>query len=513
MQTVMNPSPRFPSSLRGLRSAIALALLVFVLAVPAALSAYNLEDRVQRVTLENGLRVLLVERHTSPTVSFYIRHLVGAVDEADGQTGAAHLLEHMLFKGTTTIGTKNIKEEQKVLARIRETGEALDRERMKGDRADKAQVEKLARELQELQNEAKEWVVENEIDRLYSEAGGADLNASTGQDVTTYKVSLPSNRIELWARIEADRMTNPVLREFYTERNVVMEERRQTYESVPSRMLSELFLAQAFTASPYRRPIIGWPSDIAFLSPVYLESFFKRYHSPNNTVIAIVGDIHPGRTLEVVRKYFGAIPAHAIPAHHVTGEPVQKGEKRVELVADANPTLIIGWHKPTLPSFDDYVFDVIEALLSKGRTSRFHRSIVQGSQIAEDVSAVNGMPGARYANLFMVTGTPRHPHDAEELEKAVYEQIEKLKKEPVKKQELEKIINQLRSEFIRGLSSNSGLASQLSYYEIITGDYRYMTRYVEMIEKIAPKDIQEAAKKYFTEENRTVAVLVKKEKP
>jgi predicted Zn-dependent peptidase len=197
----------------------------------------------------------------------------------------------------------------------------------------------------------------------------------------------------------------------------------------------------------------------------------------------------------------------------VTEEPAQSGEKRTELVAEANPSLVIGWHKPTLPSFEDYVFDVIEALLSKGRTSRFHRSIVQGKQIAEDVNAANGMPASRYPNLFMVTGTPRHPHTAEELERAVYEEIDKLKKEPVKKQELEKIINQLRAEFIRDLSSNSGLASRLSYYEIITGDYRYMTRYVEMIEKVTPKDILAAAKKYLVEENRTVAVLIKKEKP
>ena len=501
----------------GKRTARHIALLAaaaFLVALtPAAAPAYNLEDRVQRVTLENGLKVLLVERHTSPTVSLYIRHLVGAADEAEGQTGAAHLLEHMLFKGTRTIGSKNFKEEERVLKRVRETGAALDRERMKGARADEAEIKRLEQQLKELQSEAREWVVENEIDRLYTENGSVDLNASTGQDVTTYKVSLPSNRIELWARIEADRMMNPVLREFYTERDVVMEERRQTYESVPARKLSELFLASAFTASPYRRPIIGWPSDIAYLSPDTLESFFKQYHSPGNTVIAIVGDIHAGKTLQLVKKYFGPVPSHKLAGHHVTEEPVQNGEKRTELVAEANPYLAIGWHKPTLPSFEDYVFDVIEALLSKGRTSRLHRSIVQGRQIAEDVSAANGMPAARYPNLFMVTGTPRHPHTAEELEQAIYEEIDRLKKEPVKKQELEKIINQLRAEFIRDLSSNSGLASRLSYYEIITGDYRYMTRYVEMIEKVTPKDIMAAAKKYLIEENRTVAVLVKKEKP
>jgi len=292
-----------------------------------------------------------------------------------------------------------------------------------------------------------------------------------------------------------------------------MEERRQTYESVPARKLSELFLATAFTASPYRRPVIGWPSDIAYLSPDTLEAFFKQYHSPANTVIAIVGDIHAGKTLELVKTYFGRIPAHPPKVRRVTEEPPQNGQKRIELVADASPSLIIGWHKPTLPSFEDYVFDVIEALLSKGRTSRLHRAVVQGKQIAEEVSAVNGMPGARYANLFMITGTPRHPHGADELEEAVYGELEKLKKEPVKKQELEKIVNQLRAEFIRELNSNAGLASRLSYYEIIAGDYRYMTRYIEMIEKVTPKDIMEAAKKYLIEENRTVAVLRKKVMP
>ena len=172
------------------------------------------------------------------------------------------------------------------------------------------------------------------------------------------KVSLPANRIELWARIEADRMTNPVLREFYTERDVVMEERRQTYESVPSRKLMELFLSTAFTASPYRRPIIGWPSDISFLTPEYLEAFFKQYHSPNNTVIAIVGDINTAKMLEIVKKYFGSIPSHKLESHHVTTEPVQGGEKRT----DSSPWKPVSHHRLgqlTLPSFEDYVFEVL----------------------------------------------------------------------------------------------------------------------------------------------------------
>jgi len=189
----MSLSNRKPCALPlRLITPVVIAIMLAVLLNPGALPAYNLEDRVQRVTLENGLRVLLVERHTSPTVSLYIRYLVGAVDDGEGKTGAAHLLEHMLFKGTETIGTKNSKEEEKVLKKIREKGTELDRERMKGPRAHEAEIASMAKELKELQSEAKEWYIENEIDRLYAENGAVDLNASTGQDVTTYKVSLPA---------------------------------------------------------------------------------------------------------------------------------------------------------------------------------------------------------------------------------------------------------------------------------------------------------------------------------
>ncbi len=227
--------------------------------------SYDLEKRVSKHTLANGLKILLVERHLSPIVSFYIRHRVGAVDDADGRTGTAHILEHMLFKGTKTIGAKNYAKEEKVLKSIAKTGRALDLEKKKGKDADKSRIESLTGELEALQNRHKELFVENEIDRLYTENGADDINASTGQDLTSYHTSLPSNKIELWARIEADRMANPVFRQFYSERDVVMEERRQRIESNPEGQLYEQFLAAAFIAHPYRRPIIGWASDIRFL--------------------------------------------------------------------------------------------------------------------------------------------------------------------------------------------------------------------------------------------------------
>lgn len=489
-------------------------LFILVVVIPlilkATASGYDLEERVREISLENGLKVLMLERHHVPTVSLYIRHKAGAVDEISGRTGTAHLLEHMMFKGTKTIGTKNFKEEKKVIDEITSLGNAFDSERLKGDTTDKKKLEKLKQQLEVLQKKEKEWIVENEIGRLYTENGGVNLNASTGQDLTTYHVSLPSNKLELWARIESDRMTNPVFREFYTERDVVMEERKQTTESIPARLLMEQFLASAFLAHPYRRPVIGWASDMKFLNIDYTKEFFRYYYAPNNTVIAIVGDIFPDEAINIIKKYFGKIPSRKLPPSHITKEPEQKGERRVELAYDANPSLTIGYHKPTLPSLDDYVFDVIDSLLSVGRTSRLFKVLVEEKGIAESVNTANGIPGARFPNLFTIFATPRYPHTTGELEDVIYKELEKLKKEPVTKREIEKTKNQLKANIIRDLNSNSGLADMLSYFEAVAGDYRYITRHIDMVEKITPEDIIKAAQKYLTRDNRTVAVLKRK---
>ncbi len=484
--------------------------VLLIIIMPSAGYSYEMGNRVLSYTLQNGLRIIMVERHLSPTVSLYIRHRVGAVNESDGRTGTAHLLEHMLFKGTKTIGTKNYREEYRILKSIAETGRKLDLEKMKGEKANKRRVQTLSARMEILQEKHKKWFVENEIDRLYVENGGDNINASTGQDLTTYHVSLPSNKIELWARIEADRMTAPVLREFYSERNVVMEERKQRIESEPEGQLYEQFLAAAYIAHPYRRPVLGWPSDMKFLNLDYTEAFFKRYHAPNNTIIAVVGDIDPADTVKIIKKYFGAIPSHHLDPSPVTEEPPQKGERRVDIVSDANPQMIIGYHKPAMPDYDDYVFDVMESILSKGRTSRFYKVLVEEKAFAESVHAVNGLPGAKYNNLFAIFAKPRHPHTSAELESAIYDEIEKLKTKTVAERELQKVKNQMKADFIRSLNSNSGLANLLSYFEAITGSYQYITDHIKVIERVTSDDITRVAKKYLTPDNRTVAKLVYK---
>lgn len=487
-----------------------IAGILFCISIPEAAFAYDLEKKVVSHTLRNGLKILMVERHLSPTVSFYIRHRVGAVDEADGRTGTAHLLEHMLFKGTKTIGTKSFQKEEEILKNIGKIGESLDIERRKGKGADKARIESLTKDLEALQNTHKKYFVDNEIDRLYTENGANDINATTGKDLTSYHVSLPSNKIELWSRIEADRMTSPVFREFYSERSVVMEERRQRIESDPEGQLYEQFLAAAYVAHPYRRPILGWPSDIQFLDPGYMEAFFKSYHGPNNTVIAIVGDIDPAATLNIVKKYFGSIPRRDLNPSPITEEPPQKGERRINITSDANPAIIIGYHKPAMPEYDDYVFDVLEYIFSKGRTSRLYKTIVEEKGIAKSIVTANGVPGSKYPNLFVIFAKPRHPHTSTEVELSIYEEIKRIKTNAVSTRELEKSKNQLKADFIKNLDSNLELANMISYFEILIGDYRYITNHIKIIEKVTPEDIMRVANKYFIPENRTVANLVKK---
>ncbi len=485
------------------------SMALFLCFLPVAAFPFSLEGRVKEYTLENGMKVLLLERHESPTLSFYIRFRVGAVDENMGMTGTAHLLEHMLFKGTKTLGTKNYAEEEKVLSRMDSIVLSLEAEKAKGDKADQDFLKYLGENLRKLQAEHKKWVVKDEIERLYSQNGAVGFNAFTSQDSTAYVVSLPSNRLELWARIESDRLLNPVLREFYSERDVVMEERRRSYDSNPQRKLVENFLAAAFMASPYGRPIIGWASDIQSLDRQATEEFFRTFYSPANTVLAVVGDVNPEEALPVIKKYFERIPRQVLPPPLKTGEPEQAGERRIRVETDANPQLVMGFHKPNAPHPDDAVCEIIEGILSYGRTSRLYRRLVEDEKIAVEASASNGFPGERYPNLFILSGTPRHPHTAEELEKALLGELEQLKKEPVSDPDLQKIKNQIQTSFLRKLDSNSSLAYWLSYGQSLFGDWRYVTDRIKAYEKVTAEDVRRVARKYFIPKNRTVATLVK----
>lgn len=481
--------------------------LIILLQICGLAHAIDLEKKIIKTKLDNGLTVLMMERKFSPTVSLFIRYRVGAVDETKGQTGAAHFLEHMMFKGTSTIGTKNFAKEKKLLSQIEQVGQALDDERSKGNKADQKRVMSLAAQLKKLQDEHRKYYIPNEIDRLYTENGGENMNATTGQDITTYFISLPSNKIELWARIESDRLLNPVFREFYTERDVILEERRQRVETSPDGKLYESFMNKAYQVHPYGLPIIGSQEDIVLLNQTAIRQIHQKYLSPEQIVIAVVGDIHPQKTLKLINKYFGRIPAGGHKPASIPAEPSQTKERNVEVLFDANPAMIIGYHKPTAPSHEDYVFDLLETILSKGRTSRFYSTLVLKKQIAESISVNNGTPAARYPNLFTIFARPRHPHTNDELRDAILQELENIKAIPLPEAELAKAKKQLKMDYLKSLDSNSELASVLSYFELMMGDYHYFSNYLSMIDKLTAADIQTAAVKYLSAENRTIAVL------
>lgn len=482
-------------------------------------ASFGLADRVVEEKLANGLTVLMVERHQTPVVSLNMTFGVGGVNEQVGQTGLAHLYEHMAFKGTRTVGTKNYEKERPILDELFRVGTELEqRQRELARRTperpvgaeDRAAIEGMHKRFTELQEMAGQFVAANEMALLYQRHGGVGLNASTGKDLTRYMISLPANRLPLWAVLEADRMAHPVLREFYKERGVVMEERRLRNDDSPNGLLFETFTSTAFRAHPYSIPTIGWESDILSLTPADTEAFFKAYYGPGNATIAIVGDINPKDVMTLIEETFGRIPVASPQPSIITVEPPQRGERRVEVEFDAEPSVAIGFHKPALGHPDDYVLDVIDAVLTEGLTSRLYTNLVREKRIAASVNSDSNYPGVRAPNLFVLNATPLAPHTTAEVEAAIYAELERLKAEPVSAKELEKVLNNLDADLVRALRSNGGLASQLALYQTVAGDWRYALKARDKIAAVTPADIQRVAAEYFTKSNRTVATLVKK---
>ena len=486
-----------------------LFLTVAFILLSTPLHAATLEENVVEHTLKNGMKLLMVERHTSPTVSAWIRFRVGSVDERSDERGIAHLLEHMLFKGTTTLGTKDFAAEKPLLDAIEATAQALMGEKAKREKSDSAKIAELEKLLTKLEADASKYVVKDEFFELYATNGGTGYNAFTSRDGTTYLISLPANKLELWAAIESDRLQNAVLREFYTERSVVMEERRRSYDADPESKLWETFVAASFLTHPYGQPTIGWMSDIENLTRSKAEQFFHNYYAPNNAIVAIVGDINTKETIALVERYFGMIkPGKEMPP--VTAlEPKQSGERRIELVAEAEPTVMIGFHKPGIATPDGYVFDVITMILGSGRTSRFYKKLVIETQLATEIGAFDA-PGNRYPSLFVVSANPRAPHTVKEVEEAVQAELDLLKTTPVAERDLQRILNKIEYEEARRMGTNGGLARNLTEYEATTGSWRYMTENRGKIAKVTPADIQRVAATYFTRENRTVGFITKK---
>jgi predicted Zn-dependent peptidase len=488
---------------------IVVLLLALAPVAPSRLHAQDLaefEKRMTEFTLDNGLKFLVLERHEAPVVSFHTYANVGSVDEVKGITGLAHLFEHMAFKGTKTIGTKNYKAEAKAMAKMDKVFLAIKAEQRKGDKADKAKLEELQKQFEEAQKKAQEYIVHDEFEEVYSRSGASGFNAYTSWDATQYIVSLPSNKVELWMSLESDRFANPVLHEFYKERNVVMEERRMM-ENNPQGRLVEDFIATAYKAHPYGEPIVGHMSDIKTLTRAEAEAFFKKNYGPSNLTIAVVGDVEPQRVKKLAKKYFGRIHSGPKPEPVETEEPPQRGERRVVVEDPSQPLVVIGYHKASINHPDNAVFDCLSDIVGTGRTSRLYKSLVKEKKIAIQASGFQGIPGNKYPGLFLYFAVPAKGHTNQECEEAIYAEIEKLKTELVTPEELAKAKTRIRADIIRQLDSNSGMAELFTFYEVVTGDWRNLFKQLDDIEKVTADGIQRVAKEYFTSKNRTVGVI------
>lgn len=485
--------------------------ILLVLALPAFSFAQGFEDlekSVTEYTLSNGLKLIIMERHQAPVVSFCTYANVGAVNESKGITGISHLFEHMAFKGTKTIGTKNYQAEIEAMQKQDSLFNEILKERRKGKRADQQRLKNLGEEFAQAQEEAVKYVVSNEFGTVVEQEGGVGLNAGTGYDATFYFYNLPSNKLELWMSLESDRFLNPVLREFFKEKDVVMEERRLRTESNPGGKLFEEFLSTAYKAHPYGEPIIGHMSDIQAYTREDAEKQFREYYVPNNLIIGIVGDVKPKKVIKLAETYFGRIPRGPEPKPVVTVEPEQLGERRVQVEDKAQPILVMGYHKPSAAHPDDAVFDAISDYLGGGRSSRLYKSLVKEKRIAVAAFAIPGLPGTKYPNLFTFLAIPSKDHTNQECEEAIYEEIEKLKTELITPDDLKAIRTKARANFIRRLESNQGLAMQLTTYQAVLGDWRELFGQLNKINQITAEDIKRVANEYFKKTNRTVAELV-----
>jgi predicted Zn-dependent peptidase len=483
-------------------------LLLLAAALPlTAQDLASYEKRVTVKTLPNGLTVVLWRRPEAPVFSFFTLVDTGSAQDPLYKTGLAHMMEHMAFKGTPDIGTKDYAAEKVALENVERAYAAYEVERTKRVGQDPKKLEQLEKAWLEAVNEAHQYVISNQFGEIVESHGGVGLNAFTSYDETAYMYSMPANQVELWASLESDRLMHPVMRDFYKERNVVMEERRMRTDSTPTGRLVEQFLGTAFQANPYHRPTIGYASDLQSFSATDAAEFFKHYYVPSNMVVAVVGDLDPGQVFPIIERYFGRIPATPRPEEVVSHEPPQNSVREVNLHDPSQPFYLEGYHRPSYLDKDDAVYDAISDIMSNGRTSRLYRSLVRDKKIAAFAAGFSGWPGVKYSQLFAFYGVPLPGHTNEELQKAVREEIQKLKTQDITDEELQMFKTRTRADLIRGLASNEGLAQQLATYQTRYGDWRELFRYLDRVDKVTKADIRRVANQAFQDSNRTVGVI------
>ena len=484
-------------------------LYALLLAVSAA-SAQDLKSFEKRITvkvLPNGLTLVLCERHDAPVFSYTTFIDTGDVNDPTGESGLAHMFEHLAFKGTSQIGTTDYAAEKVALQKVEQANDAYEAEYLKPVGRSQQKLDDLHKAFLAAQDDAEKYVIPNQFTEVAEANGAHDLNAGTGLDDTQYFWSMPENRLELWAWMESSRLSDAVPREFYKERDVVMEERRMRVDSNPLGRLEEQFFATAYVAHNYGRSDIGWPSEVGQINATEAMAFHKKFYVGGNIVIAIVGDIDPKTALPMLEKYFSRVPAGSRPEEMTTVEPQQFAEKSLVIREQTQPVFLEGYHRPSYRDPDDAVYDAISDILSNGRVSRLYRSLVEEQQIAAEAIGESPVPGERYPSLFMFGAIPLPGHTPAEMRDAIHKEIEKLKTADVTDAELEMFKTRTRADLLRGLDDNQGLANSLAEYQTRYGDWRQLFLQLDRVDKVNKADIRRIASQVFVASNRTSAEI------
>ncbi len=492
------------------------SLLMLVVLVGA--QDVNLD--VQEHVLSNGLKILMIPKSGVPRVVCHIYYKVGSINEKPGITGLAHLHEHMMFKGTKIMGITDYQKDHELNKRIDELIDNIYREKFwKQDGGDVEKIAEWQKEYDELVQEEKQYIIKDDLWTLYMANGGTGLNASTSNEVTGYYVTLPSNKVELQMLLESDRMQNAYFREFYSEKDVVMEERRLS-ENRPGFFFSEQVNAAFYAATPYHWQVLGWMDDLMKVNKADLEEFNDRYYIPNNAVAVYAGDFDSENIIALAEKYFGPIPKGPDVEPIRTYEPPQYSEKRIYGEGNAQTSLQMMFHAPPDGHPDAIPLSVLANVLGSGGgggfrggggggSGRLYKLLVEGKQMA--VSASASSRAMWYAGAFQFRASPRLDKNVkpEDLEQEIWAEIERIKAEGVNPEEIQQVKNRSRAQFIRSLSSASGLTRTLGRAELHRG-WRSVLDDQEAVKEVTNDDIKRVAAKYFVKDNSLTAIYTRK---
>ena len=465
------------------------------------------EEQTTVKVLDNGWTFIIVERPVAPVFSFATYVNVGSAQELPGITGLAHMFEHMAFKGTPKLGTSDYAAEKVAIEEMEAAYQAYLEARL-AIGADPEEVERLWQEFKAREEAANSYSLSEAFGEILNREGATGLNAFTNTDFTGYFYSLPANKFELFAYLESTRFLAPVYREFYKERDVVQEERRLRTESNPIGRLIEQFVATAFVAHPYTNPVVGHMSDLQSFTLTDADEFFRTWYVPANMVTAIVGDVEAAAVVAVIERYFGRVPKGPEPPALRTVEPPQIGEKSVIIEDPSQPVYVEGYHKPGQTHPDQPVWDVIDDVLSNGRTSRLYRSLVRDQKIAAQAGSFSSFPGRKYPTLWIAFAIPSPGSTNEQVRDAIRDEIERLKSEDLSADDLARAKTRAKAGLLRSLRSNFGLANNLAQWHTLFGDWRELFRYIERIEAVTAADVRRVASSTLVPKNRTVGMIV-----